>query len=89
MPLDVELFVSPYCKRCHAARQQLEAAIADLPMGALRYQERDVVEHLDRAVELGVRATPSLAISGRLRSAIDWDRAALRTLLDDQLKQEH
>jgi thioredoxin 1 len=89
MPLQVELFVSPYCTRCHAARQQLQAAIADLPPGAVQYQEHDVVQHLERALEVGVKATPSLAVAGHIMLLARWDREVLRTLFDQYLRQEH
>ena len=88
MSLDVELFFSPYCPHCRAAREHVRAAISVLPENTVRYQERNVIEHLERAVELGVKATPAIAVSGKLLPMIRWEKKALRTLLNSQIKKE-
>jgi len=88
MPLNVELFFSSYCPRCHAAREHVQAAISALPANAVRYQERNVIEHLERAVELGVTATPAIAVSGKLLPTVRWEKKALRALFNSQLKKE-
>ncbi len=88
MPLDVELFFSPYCRRCHTARERVQAAISALPANAVRYQERNVIEHLERAVELGVTATPAIAVSGKLLLTVRWEKKALRALFNSQFEKE-
>lgn len=88
MPLDVELFFSPYCPYCHAARAHVQATISELPATAVSYQERNVIEHLERAVDLGVKATPALAISGKLMPAVRWEKQTLRVLLNSQMQKE-
>jgi len=88
MSLDIELFFSPYCPRCHAARERVQAAISELPAGAVRYRERNVIEHLEHAVELGVKATPAIAVSGKLLPSVRWEKKALRALFNSQFEKE-
>jgi predicted DsbA family dithiol-disulfide isomerase len=81
MSVEIELFYSPWCLRCAAARRRLRALVAGSADGKLDYRERNVLENLERAVELGVTATPALAIGGRLVAVGRWQEARLRTLL--------
>lgn len=81
MPLNVELFISPYCRRCKGVRKSLRAVLSDLPAGAAHFEERNVLQHLDRAVELGVTATPALALNGTLMAVGGWRDAQLRAWL--------
>ena len=81
MPLEIELFYSPYCTRCAAARQRLRALLCGAAGRHLAYRERNVLENLERAVELGVTATPALAIGGRLVNMRGWRERHLRKLL--------
>lgn len=88
MPFEVELFFSPYCARCHAAREHVRAAISVLPANTVRYQERNVIEYLERAVELGVKATPAIAVSGKLLSTVRWEKKALHALFSSHFEKE-
>lgn len=81
MPLNVELFTSPYCRRCAGVRKSLRTVLSDLPAGAVHFEERSVLEHLDRAVELGVTATPALALNGTLMAVGGWRDLQLRAWL--------
>ena len=88
MTTEIELFYSPYCKRCAAARRWVhEFATAPRHQGVV-YRERNVLEDLERAVELGVKATPALAVSGRLIAVARWNKQAVRALLDPMLSLE-
>ncbi|HKT31041.1 MAG TPA: thioredoxin family protein [Gammaproteobacteria bacterium] len=81
MPLNVELFISPYCRRCEGVRKSLRAVLSGLPADVAHVEERNVLEHLDRAVELGVTATPALALNGTLMAVGGWREAQLRAWL--------
>ena len=80
-PMEIELFYSPYCSRCAAARQRLRKLLSGADYRNLSYRERNVLDALERAVDLGVSATPALAIGGKLVDAGGWREARLRALL--------
>lgn len=86
IPMDLELFYSPYCRRCKAARQQLQKFLSVVGEPGLNYRERDVIKDLERAVELGVTATPALALNGKLVAAGAWRPEQLRALLEREEK---
>lgn len=81
MPLKIEFFYSPYCTRCAAARRRMQALLIAPAGRKFIYHERNVLESLERAVELGVTATPALAVGGRLVNMGGWREAPLRALL--------
>jgi len=61
--INVEVFVSPNCDKC-ASAVALVTSLIEEPN--IQWRKVDVVAELDYAVELGVRATPSIAINGQL-----------------------
>jgi len=65
--MKIELFYSPGCQRCDAARAGLkstaEKTLADVSWA---WAELNVLEHLDYAVELGILTLPAIAIDGAL-----------------------
>jgi hypothetical protein len=67
--MKIELFFSPGCKQCDAARAGLkstaEKTLADVSW-AWAWAEHNVLEHLDYAVELGILTLPAIAIDGEL-----------------------
>ncbi len=80
----VEVFAAPGCPRCGRAKTAL-ARVAE-PFGdAVRWREVDVVAELDYAVSLGGRATPAIAIDGRLAFTGLPDEAELRRALAERL----
>ncbi len=83
---EIELFTSPGCPRCARMRGLVDAYLEyrKLP---LRVSMVDVVAELDRAVALGVRATPALVIDGRLVLTGAAAPARLHALLDDELRR--
>lgn len=87
MPVDVALFISPYCDRCASARQRLRAALRDAyPADAIHYEECSVLEHLDRAVQLRVSSTPSLVVNNAVVPLPDWRLSTLRRVLADVIE---
>ncbi|MGH9520710.1 MAG: glutaredoxin family protein [Terriglobales bacterium] len=87
MSTEIELFYSPYCGRCAVARRRLRALLCGPVYGNLAYRERNVLEHLERAVDLGVTATPALAIGGQLVAAGSWQERRLRALLAASVRE--
>lgn len=63
--MQIELFYTPGCSQCDGARQQLKAVTLHRFPQVL-WRECNVLEALDRAVELGVLSLPALAIDGEL-----------------------
>lgn len=61
--MKIELFYAPGCARCSAAKADLRAAAA---AAGAAWREINVLDSLDRAVELGVLTLPALAIDGEL-----------------------
>ena len=81
----VELFTANFCSRCAGARTALLRAIEDLGQERFEMCLLDVVEEIDHAVALGVRATPALAVDGELvhpaRPTVDKFKVILRNHL--------
>ncbi len=82
MTVKVELFTAGFCSRCRSARTALVRAIEDLGQERFELRLLDVVEEIDHAVEVGVRATPAIAVDGELvhpaRPTVDKFRILLR-----------
>ena len=66
MAIKVEIFSAPGCTRCAQARGPLKAVVDALGADRVIWREVDVLAETDYAVELGVVATPAVAIDGRL-----------------------
>ncbi|AOE85932.1 glutaredoxin family protein [Pseudomonas sp. TCU-HL1] len=66
--MKIELFYSPGCERCARAKADLRA-IAEATVNDVEWREIDVLDALDRAVEVGVLTLPALAIDGTLAFA--------------------
>ncbi len=67
MNLQVELFTVPGCATCGQAIAVLERALADPALAAaVSWRRVDVVAELDRAVGLGILATPAIVIGDEL-----------------------
>lgn len=88
MKLIVELFITDFCPRCGSARDTLTATIKDLGKDRFDLRTVNVVEEIDHAVAVGVRATPAIAIDGTLvwTGGIDGN---LKTTLIDSLNGQY
>lgn len=63
--MKIELFYTPGCDKCAGTTTALKAAaVAAVP--SVEWCEVDVLDDLDRAVDLGVLTLPALAIDGEL-----------------------
>ena len=66
MSIKVEVFSSPGCGKCAHAKDVLKNLVDELGGEKIQWQEVNILDDLDRAVELGVMSTPSIAIDGEL-----------------------
>ncbi len=63
--VQVEIFITPHCNKCGRSVALLESLHKESPE-IFSWRVVDVLAELDYAVETGVRATPGIAINGRL-----------------------
>lgn len=83
--MKIELFHAPGCERCATAKTELQAVAASVQ--GVEWCEINVLDSLDRAVELGVLTLPALAIDGELIFAALPTPIQLRQAL--QRRAEH
>lgn len=62
----LELFTAPHCPYCASTHERLAEALAVWSVDGVEVTHRDVLQHIDRAVDLGIRHTPALALDGEL-----------------------
>jgi thioredoxin 1 len=63
--MKVELFYTPGCSACSSAHEKLCEAARQV-VHDVEWYELNIVENVDRAVELGVLTVPSIVIDGAL-----------------------
>ena len=85
MAVKVELFTSDVCSRCVQAREDLRTVIDELGTERFEVCVVNVVENLDRAVQLGVLSTPAIAIDGELMFTGVPSRKRLKATLEQSL----
>lgn len=66
MPVNIEVFSAPGCNSCGQAKAVIRKLVEQMDDKRLQWREVDVLAELDYAVELGVLATPAIAINGEL-----------------------
>jgi protein-disulfide isomerase len=76
----IELFHARGCPACAHARAELRTAAQEV-VKDLDWREVDVIENLDRAVDLGVLTLPAVVIDGELVFASLPSVAQLRKAL--------
>ncbi len=85
MALQVEIFAAPGCSRCKRASALVREIAAELGESRIAWREVDVLAEMDRAVSLGVMATPAIVVDGeRIFTGLPTRQqleAALRTRL--------
>jgi predicted DsbA family dithiol-disulfide isomerase len=87
MAVKVELFTSDFCPRCAHAKTALKQAIAELGPERFELSMLDVVPEIDRAVALGILATPALAIDGKLVCSGSPTARKLKVILQSRLAE--
>ncbi|MCS3900710.1 MJ0307 family thioredoxin [Methanococcus voltae] len=58
----VEVFSSPSCPHCPAAKRVVEQVVKE--MSDIEVIHINVMEHPEKAIELGIMAVPAIAIDG-------------------------
>lgn len=86
MKILLEVFAAPGCAKCAQTRQALKSVAEELDKERFVWREVNVLEEMDRAVELGVMSPPSLAIDGKLVFPALPTPARLRAELAKRMK---
>lgn len=84
--MKVEVFHAPGCSACAAARDDLRAAAKEA-VKDIEWHEVNVVDNLDRTVELGVLTLPAVVIDGKLVFTSLPSAAQLRQALIERNKE--
>ena len=66
MPIKVEVFHTPGCRRCAQVREGLKSVVLTFGADRVTWRDIDVLEEMAYAVELGVLTPPSIAIDDEL-----------------------
>ncbi len=70
MKMHIEIFTAPNCSRCgktvDLVRQVIQELHSEKSIKNIDYKKLNVVEEIDYAVQLGVRATPAIVLNGKL-----------------------
>ncbi len=80
----VEVFTAPGCGKCGKAKDVLED-VANKMSADIEWREVDILQEMDYAVELGVLATPAIAINGELVFTALPSQKQLQQALRDSL----
>lgn len=83
--IKIEIFSAPACKKCIKAFRRVEAVLAELENDAIELRKVDIVEELDYAIKLGLRATPAITINGKLVFTATPTHSDLRVAIQSQL----
>ena len=83
--LKVEVFSSPGCSKCTQAKSMLKAIVEEIGQGRVTWREVNILEEMDYAVELGVMASPAIAIDGKLAFVALPSASKLRSELAKRL----
>ena len=64
--IQVEVFTAPGCGKCGRAKDVLKTVVDEWADADIDWREVNILEELDYTVQLGVLATPAIAIDGKL-----------------------
>lgn len=64
--ISVDVFVLPGCVRCLCGLGALEEVVRSFGPDSFIWGERDLLENIDRAVQLGILSAPAIAVDGKL-----------------------
>lgn len=85
MAVMIEVFSAPACGKCSQARERLRAVVENFGGERVQWREVDVLDDMERAVELGVLSTPAIAIDGELLFTGSPSEKALRDAVEAAL----
>lgn len=75
----IEVFTSPMCPHCPAAKRVVEEVAKEVP--GIEIVHVNVMEHPEKAAELGIMAVPTIAINGEIKFVGAPSKDALRAEL--------
>ena len=84
--ISIEIFCAPNCNRCGKAVELVKQIAEDMDNTNIQWQKLNVVDNIDYAVALGVRATPAIAINGKLAFTTTPSKIILKSKLQDTLQ---
>jgi thioredoxin 1 len=64
--IKIDVFVLSGCARCTSGLDSLKEVAESFGQDVFVWQERNLLEHIDFAVELGILSTPAIAVDGKL-----------------------
>lgn len=64
--IKIEVFTLPGCARCSTGIDALEDIANSFGPNAFLWEERNLLQHIDDAVQLGILTSPAMAINGKL-----------------------
>lgn len=64
--VSIDVFVLPGCSRCSDGLDALKEMVASFGPDKFVWNERDLLQNIGAAVDLGILATPAIAINGKL-----------------------
>jgi len=82
----VEVFTAPGCGKCGKARTVLEDLVNKMSED-IEWREVNILKEMDYAVELGVLATPAIAINGELVFTALPSQKQLQQVLQDYVAE--
>lgn len=88
MSIKVEVFSSPGCGKCGHAKDVLRSLVDEIGGDKINWKEVNILDDLDRAVELGVMSTPSIAVDGELVFSSLPSAKKLRAELEKRLEAD-
>ncbi len=80
--IQIEIFCAPGCGRCARAVTLVQKLAITLDPDAIQWRKLNVVEEIDYAVSLGIRATPAIVINGQLEFTATPDKNILQRKLE-------
>ena len=64
--INIEVFVLPGCERCLSGLSELKEVVRSFGPDVYRWEERNLLENIDQAVQLGILSAPAIAVDGQL-----------------------
>ncbi|WP_148862209.1 glutaredoxin family protein [Marinobacter fonticola] len=78
----IELFSAPHCGHCSATAERLRSWLANR---GFEIQEYNILDHIDRAVDLGIQRAPALVLDGAVIHQGPIGNQRLRQLFGEPL----
>jgi len=85
--IDIDIYCAPNCNRCGRAVSLVKRVLEDMQDNNIQYQKINVVDEIEAAVAIGVRATPAIVINGKLEFAATPNEQALVEKIVQELKR--